>query len=505
MNAALLLILPFFSASTNLLSGLEQSLDAGFQEETYRRYLYYCRQQNEGSRLTEHSQEWLEVYPDREILRIGEAEGLLMSTRTQEGIKKFRDLYEESYVWANEIIFILNELEPGEVSWFVEQERKRTGNRTLHARLMAEAYLKESNERKALQEIAEALATGQSPHIFKKELNELSQTLGAEQVLNKLRYASSRTGFQLALELADTRNMEKAINETNDERVLIMMGQLAEHNDYPEQALLAYRKAARKEDAARVLTQLGRTEEALTILGGNISRQGLQQKALLQATSSKTYQDAIKTYKELQTRYGSRPEWSFGIAVLYLLEGNDKKAYEYLHGIAPDSSILLLKGILAILDDELDSVKYFLDQSMISFPGNSYENDFLLLYNIALTAAEVGKQYAEALAAFYWGDKEDAYEKSIKLVETNTELEDEALLLAAESLVGLKRWNQAEALYKDLAENYPKSPLSARGAFEQALLLRDHLNGAEQARELLKDLIIRNPTSLYADLARQEL
>lgn len=505
MNPVFAMILTLYAATSNILPVLEQKLDAGFHEDTYRRYLYYCRQQNEGPRLVGHSTAWLERYPDQEILRFGEAEGLLMSGKTQEGIKKFRELYKDSYRWANEIIFILKELDSGELTWFVAEERKRTGNPTLHARFMVESYLEEGNERKALSEIADALAAGQNPHIFSESLNKLSQGMGSERVLAKLQDASPRAGFQLALELKDTGSMEKAIGEADDTRDLIMMGHLCEHNGYPEQALLAYERAGRKSDAARVLTFLGREDEALALLQGDNSPQGLQQRALLLSSSSQTYPEAIKTYRELQTRFGSRAEWNMRIATLYLLQGNERKANEYLRGLAPDSSLLLLKGIMAVLDGELDSLRQFLDRSMVSFACNAYENDLLLLYSIALTQSAGAKPYAEALAAYHWGDAGDAYHKSLKLAESNPELADEALLLAAENLVRLGRWQEAEATYLKLAENHPGSPLSPRAKFEQALLLRDHLDAPAKARHILAELIIREPTSLYADLARQEM
>jgi tetratricopeptide (TPR) repeat protein len=150
-------------------------------------------------------------------------------------------------------------------------------------------------------------------------------------------------------------------------------------------------------------------------------------------------------------------------------------------------------------------LKGVVDRCILRFPGNAYENDLLLLYAIALTRSREVKQYGLALAAYHWGDAEDAYNRSIRLAEKNENLADEALLLAAESLSLLGRWKEAETAYLKLVENYPKSPLNTCAQYKRAMLLKEKLDDPLRAKEIFEDLILRNPTSLYADLARQEM
>ncbi|MEA3312413.1 MAG: tetratricopeptide repeat protein [candidate division WOR-3 bacterium] len=505
MNAILALILLLISSASDVLFSLEKRLDAGFNEATYRRYLYYCRQQDQGQRLAEQSKRWLEEYPDRDILRFGIGEGLLMSGDERTGLARFRELYADSPQWANEIIFTLNEVGNKEVAWFIAQERKRIANPTLHARIMIEHHLANTNERKALSELAAAISAGANPENFRRSIDVLSERLGKEKVLQGVKGASEELHFQLALELGDAKEIEQAINSTTDERKLAMMGSLCERAEYPGEALLAYERAGRRTDAARMLIALGRTEEAQKMLEGDSSRKGREQRALLLAGSADTYKDAIAEFKDLQRRYGSRPEWSLRIAALELLQGNERNAGNALEGIAADSAVCFLQGVIAAAKGELDLLKGVVDRCILRFPGNAYENDLLLLYAIALTRSREVKQYGLALAAYHWGDAEDAYNRSIRIAEKNENLADEALLLAAESLSLLGRWKEAETAYLKLVENYPKSPLNTCAQYKRAMLLKEKLDNPLRAKEIFEDLILRNPTSLYADLARQEM
>ena len=505
MNAILALILLLNPSTSDVLLDFEARLDAGFNEATYRRYLYYCRQQDQGQRLAEQSKRLLQVYPDREILRFGIGEGLLMAGEERRGIVQFRELYADSPQWANEIIFTLNEVENKEVTWFIAEERKRLGNPTIHARIMIEYYLENENERKALSELASAISAGANPENFRRSIDVLSERLGKDKVLQGVKGASEELHFQLALELEDRKEIEQVIKSTTDERKLAMMGHLCEREGYLEEALWAYERGGRRADAARMLVALGRTEEAQKMLEGDSSRKGREQRALLLAGSADTYKDAIAEFKDLQRRYGSRPEWSLRIAALELLQGHERKAYAALEGVPSDSAVLFLKGIIHAAKLELDSIKVTVDRCILRFPGNAYENDLILLYKIALTQSQGLRQYALALAAYHWGDAEDAYDRSIRLAEKNKELADEALLLAAESLNLLGRWKEAEITYLKVIENHPKSPLNTRAQYERAMLLKEKLDDPSRAKEILEDLILRNPTSLYADLARQEM
>ncbi len=505
MNAVLALILLLNPSTSDILLDFEARLDAGFNEATYRRYLYYCRQQDQGQRLAEQSKRWLEEYPDREMLRFGIGEGLLMAGEERRGIVQFRELYADSPQWTNEIIFTLNEVENKEVTWFIAEERKRLANPTLHARIMIEYYLENENERKALSELASAISAGANPENFRRSIDVLSERLGKEKVLQGVKGASEELHFQLALELEDRKEIEQVINSTTDERKLAMMAHLCEREGYLEEALLAYERGGRKTDAARMLVALGRGKEAQAILETDNSRKGREQHALLLAGSADTYKDAIAEFKDLQRRYGSRPEWSLRIAALEFLQGHERKAYAALEGVPSDSAVLFLKGIIHAAKLELDSIKVTVDRCILRFPGNAYENDLILLYKIALTQSQGLRQYALALAAYHWGDAEDAYDRSIRLAEKNKELADEALLLAAESLTLLGWWKEAEITYLKVIENHPKSPLNTRAQYERAMLLKEKLDDPLRAKEILEDLILRNPTSLYADLARQEM
>lgn len=103
------------------------------------------------------------------------------------------------------------------------------------------------------------------------------------------------------------------------------------------------------------------------------------------------------------------------------------------------------------------------------------------------------------------GDAKDAFNRAKRLEGTSTEIADEALLLQAESLIKLHRYEDAEKCYFKLASDFSQSPLALRAIFEKALLQRDKLNKPEEARESFKELIIKAPASLFADLARHEI
>lgn len=495
----------FFASASDVLYNLEQRLDTRFSESVYQRYLYYCRQQEEGERLAEHSRTWLRDNPDEEILRFGRGEGLLMAGEEKKGLDYFRELYEDSPGWGNQIIFTLKELDNQEMVWYVEMERERTGNPTLHARLMVEHYLAESRERKALDELAGAVSAGADPGVFKRYTEALSRELGKDKILDALGKTSPRLRFQMALEVGDKAEVGKTIEDTGDSTTLLMMGRMCEEKGYLDQALTAFQKAGSDADAARVLVLTDKKDQARNILEGNKSRRGREELAFLLSSSVDSYGEAIEVLEGLERDYGNQPEWTVPKAALMFLCGNGKEARQELAGIGLDSSVVFLKGILAASQGNVDSMKRLVDISLLRFPGNSYENDLLLLYGIVLTKTGEMKRYARALAAYHWGDANKAYREAETLAEENPELADEALLLAAESLVKLGRYQEASERYQRLADEYHQSPLSPRARFEQALLLRDKLGRQEKAKGMLKNLILKEPTSLYADLARKEL
>jgi hypothetical protein len=356
MNTVLGLVLLLMPSASDILIGLEKQLDAGFNESIYRRYLYYCRQQHQGTRLAEQSERWLEEHPDRQILRFGIGEGLLMAGNERNAITAFRALYTDHPEWANEIIFTLDEIGNEEVLWFITEERKRTSNPTLHARIVIEYSIENENERRALSELTEAISAGANPASFRRSIKVLSETLGADQILKKVKGLSPELYFQIALELEDEREIQEAINSTTDQHKLLMMAQLSEREEYHEEALAAYKKAGREADAARILIALGRKDEALAILEEDNTQAGRAQRALLLAGSAKTYKDATAEFKDLARRYGLRPEWIIRIAALELLEGHERSAYSTLESVPRDSAVLFLKGIVFAAQLELDSL-----------------------------------------------------------------------------------------------------------------------------------------------------
>lgn len=503
MTAAFAILLSL--AATDVLTTLEERLDKGFDDATYRRYLYYCRQQDEGARLAAASERWLESNPDREVLRFGRAEGFLMSGSEREGLAAFRELYRSAPVWSSEIIFTLGELESDELPWFIEEERKRTANPALYAHMLVDFYLANDNPRKALAELSRALKSGEDAQSYRQEIASLSGLLGSERVLSQLKDASASLRFQLALEAGDEREMEEAIRSSKNPSELSSMGELARKTGYLPQALLAFEKSNDRASQVGVLAAMGRTEEARRLLSEDNSIEGQEQLAVLLSGSKQTYREALKTFNEMEHRHGTHSNWSTRAAALELLLGEVTTARQRLDGLPQDSAVLLLDAVTCAVQGEPDSIKRLTDISMLRFAGNDYENDLLLLYEISLTTGSGTGEYALALAAYRWGDATDAYERSTKLARQDTALADEALLLAAESLVRLGRWAEADGAYRKIYEDWPKSPLTLRAKFERALLLRDHLDARDEAKRIWEDIIRTSPTSLYADFARREL
>lgn len=502
MNALLILL---SLVSQDVLTPIEVKLEEAFDDATYRRYLYYCRQQNEGSRLAAHSEQWLQVNPEKELLRFGRAEGLLMSENQREGLNAFRELYRSSPAWLSEIVFTLNELEISELPWFIEEERKRTGNRTLYADMLVNFYLEGDKPRKALDELGLALKSGKDSQSYIHEISVLSDILGKERVFSELRNISPGVRFQLALGSGNEREMKSAIVSSTSPSELINMGNLAEKGGYLDQALLAFQKAGDVSSEARVLVALDRFNEARELLSEDDSPEGQEKLAMLLSRSKETYAAALELYKELERKNGARTRWSSSAAALELLSGDINSARKRLAGMNQDSTVLFLNALASAASGEYDSIKRFTDLSMVRYSGSSFENDLLLLYEVSLSGSESIKGYSLALTAYHWGDPSDTYQRSIRLASEDTTLADETLLLAAESLARLGRWKEADDAYKKIYEDWPKSPLSSRAQFERAMLLRNHLDSPQEAKSILEEIIRSSPSSLYADYARREL
>lgn len=504
----LLACLLLFSQQSTVLASLERQLDSRFEEGTYRRYLYYCRQQNAAERLVVKTGEWQEDNPGSQLLRFGFGEGLLMAGDLADGVSVLKSLYRESPNWGNEIIFTMKELGLEEVEWFIEAERERTSNPILHATLMVDLYIRKGRNRKALSELNRAIASGANPNSFRRQIDLLSVQMGEEKVLNALKDVSGRMSFQLALQMGDEAGMKEVVIATDEKSELAAMGHLAERAGYFDVALEAFSRTGRDSDKARVLVLLGRDSEALAALAGDNSRRGMEQKAALLAGSAETYNQALEVYYQLERRYGVRNHLQPYVTALELLTGEEKKAGSRLAGLPRDSSALLLKAVFLSINGVegiTDSLALLVDASLISFPGNGYENDLLLAYEIALSQSAGLGDYMLALTAYHWGDAEDAYLHSYRLAQKREELADEALILAGLSLTRMRRWQDAHDIFLEVSENYSGSPLSARAQFERALILRDHLDDQEGASRLFTELVVRFSGSVYADLARQEM
>lgn len=498
------LVLCLFSQS-DVLTTLEQRLVTAFDEDTYRRYLYYCRQQDQGSRLVETSSELLSNYPDREILNLGRAEGLMMCGRNDESFKALKELYGKSPQWGSDIIFTLNELESDYVVWFITEERKRTSNPTLHASTMVGFYLRQARNEKALEEVADALEAGADSKVFSKQIKTLSERLGPRKVSAKLRTNKGSSAFETALQLGDTLFLFSIIENTNDSGELASIGRKAEEKKMYDVALEAYEKAGENIGAARMIHALGDTKKAKELLGKDTSIQSKTELVFILSESKATYQEAIKTLYEIEEARGISAWTRVRVSALELLRGNREKSGELLKGVPEDSSSLLLKGILAAVDGETDTLKLYMESLLIRYPGNSLENDLVLLYKIALTTPQDASDYAMALAALRWGDAEDALSFSSQIQKRSKEAADEALLLMAQSLAKLRRYREADEAYSKISTDCPESSLAPRAKFERAILLRDRMNDPGKAKDILEEIILRNPASLYADLARHEI
>lgn len=501
MFLSLLLI----AASQDVVASFEDRLTTAFDEETYERYLYYCRQQNLGERLYQNSNRWLVKNPGNNLLFYGCAEGLLMAGSEQEALKQFKELYKKSPDWASEIIFMLKELEVEELTWFVKEERKRTSNPTLHAELLTDFYIRRNEDNKAIEEIRAALETGSDASVFKRYIDILSDRLGKEKVSSRLKSVKGYSGFTTFVETGDTSALLKAISETKDKDELKTMGRTAEQAEYFNAALAAYKKAGMDIDEARMLAILGHTEEAKKLLRGKDSQEALELLAQILSLSQSTYAEAVEIFNDLTSHKGVRTQWSVRIAALELLMGEKDKATRHLTGIGEDDQVLFAKALLAAATDNKDSLKRCMDATLVRHPGSSFENDIILVYKVSITLPEYAGQYAEALAAYQWGDPQDAADRTQKLQKASPEIADEALLLEAESQVKLRHFKNAENCYLTLASDFSQSPLASRALFEMALLLRDKMKKNEEAKKIFKELIVKDPTSLYANLARHEI
>lgn len=499
MSVALIfaLLLP----STDILTNLEKRLDEVFDDNTYSRYLYYCRQQNAGDRLADNSTRWLEAHPDNQMLRFGQAEAHLMIDQDRTAITGFRELYEEYPHWGSEIIFTLAELGSGELVWFVERERENTGNPSLHAEMLLELYMGQGNDRKALGELEKLLAAGHDIQSLEHQIDVLSQRLGADRVMRVLENASPVIGFKKALETGDVEEMSRTLHSTRDSIELVSMANLARDRGFYETAAQAYQRTGDDASTARMLLKLDRDEEVRELFGN--SRNDTEQLAYLLSESRDYYSEALGLLEELESRYGVQPGWRVRITALSLLTGND--ASTQLDAIASDSSVVFMRGILAAHTGQVDSVKRYVERMLVGYPANSYENDLLLLYEMVLTEGAGIDAYCLALIAYHWGDARDALERCERTANEYPDLGDETLILAGMSSERLGQWQDAEASYRKVADEFSGSPLACRARFRQALLLRDRLGEPEEARHLFENLILTNPTSLYADLARREL
>lgn len=208
------------------------------------------------------------VNPGNDLLLFGRAEGLFMAGSESEAVKQFKELYKNKPERASEIIFTLKELDASDMTWFINQERKRTGNPTLHAELMVDFYIKNNENYKALDEIRGALESGTNASVFKRYIDILAERLGVQKISSQLKSIKGKPDFLTAIETGDTTALLSTIRQISDKNELEKIGKASEQANYLTPALSAYEKAHMDIDAARVLAELGRDEEARRLLEG---------------------------------------------------------------------------------------------------------------------------------------------------------------------------------------------------------------------------------------------
>lgn len=293
----------------------------------------------------------------------------------------------------------------------------------------------------------------------------------------------------------------KGLRQVLGQQGLYALGREWESTGRRDAALAVYRELAIFADQARVLRELGRTDEARAALVRDSGPGATLELAELQR-EQRDFHGAVASYERVLARRPYDEPALFGSAAAQLGLGRLTEARMAVARARTTSDrLLLLLARLHFFAGEFDSLRAVVADLTRRFPRSPLVNDGLELTALALVG-EDATRLARVMLAYEIGDDVNGRRDAKELANGSGLAAEYAWLLQARFDRRDGRPDIALARLDSLAARFPRGELPAKAKFEQALILRDDLRDEKRYRRALEELVVRYPASAYAPVAR---
>lgn len=456
---------------------------------------------------------------ERPEFTLGIIEGLLGLKRRTEGLSRAQAFIQKYQEKIMELIEVLKQC--GEIAvaaTLLEESLKRSDSRTQPGRVrttylerLIELYEIQNNTVRATQKIVEIVNL--QPELLPRYLERLkSYGKGIEgaKVVSELgkitdKKAKARAQAVVYLALGDEVQAVKVTKEAFSPQELILFADECEKKGALHAALTLYEGQGARIDAARILRQLGRLQEALAILERDSSPMAIFETAELYRLERRDFAKAAAFYSRALHSRPRDPAVLFGLTSSLIGLKQLDSARQVIEKIPQmdDRALFLLIKIL-FYQGRFDSIPRAVKELKQRFPQSPLVNDALELA-LLTQYGERAKSLAMAMLEYEAGKEMEGIRQTKELTQGDDLIAQEGFLLLSRFFSRQGKYQAALTVLDSFLFRFPTSELAPKAKLRQAEIYRDGIKDEARFRAVLEQLLVESPGSPYLPIARNML
>lgn len=452
---------------------------------------------------------------------LGIIEGLLGVKRRAEAVSRARAVAQKSPEKILELVEILKQRgEPGVAAGLLEEALKRSESglppsadklRVDYRERLIELYEIQGNTVRATQKIVEIVNSQLG--LIARFLDRLS-SYGKESEgtkvaheLGKINDSKTRARAQAVVYLAlgDEVRAVKVANGAFSPQELLLFADECEKKGALRAALTIYEEQGARTNAARVLRQLGRLDEALAILVQDSSPMALFETAELLRIEKR---DLLKATDFYCRALRARPRdpavlWGLASSLIGLKQlDSARQVVEKMPQMDERALFLLIK--ILFYQGKFDSIPRAVKELSHRFPQSPLVNDGLE-FGLLSMSGERARELALAMLEDEAGKETEGMSRAKELTQGEDLVSQQAFLLLSRFLSRQGKHQAALAVLDSFFLRFPTGELAPKVKLRQAEVYRDGLKDEARFRATLEQLLVEFPGSPYLPIARNML
>jgi TolA-binding protein len=483
-----------------------------FNPQVYQGYYRTSFGLNEISEFLTFSLELLKKNPKAPELLIAIGQAYLKLGKKREGLDYLTQVFNITPDLVGRIATILaSEKMFKDAIRFILDYRKLSKRATGYESILIDLYEADGDYQKATREIVQFLNVNpaHSPNYEPKLLFYLTKTNPAV-IFNELANLTNqelRAKLKSKLYLSQ-KNYPQALKEIKSLDSPTALYNFAKECEAQEQYQIAvqlYQELGNFSDMARVLRKMGKVTEAVEALKLATGVEAQLELADLLRLELKDYPNAKKNYLSV-VKQKPQDQAYYGLVASLISLGELSEAKNYLKemGKVTDQSLFFLIQIY-FYETSFDSAQKYIQQLSHNFPTSPFLNDALAIGILIAEGSEDLPDYAQATFHLAKEQYEEGIKLTQKLIQRTNKVAEYGFLLLAQFYLAKKEPNLALSALQELKQKFPNSPLLPKAKFEQAKIYSEQLKDKVKEKEVLEELIVQFPNSVYAVLARNRL